>query len=173
MPRQGIDRPAGVSIAAIVLALMACLGFLLAALSIGALFLTHNPIIPKIPAVRIFFVCFDVLTLAVVVWCFWTVVGLFQLKLWARFSIMAIGAMDLCFFAIQSVGLLVLRGKYDLSGLTIPNGSTTHPGLIQIQSVLLAVAAIDALLALIGLWWLVYFNTQQVRSAFAGESRQV
>lgn len=173
MPRQEIDRPAGVGIAAIVLALMACLGLLAAALSIGALFLTHNPIIPKIPAVRIFFVCFDLLTLAVVVWCFWTVAGLFQLKPWARFSIMAIGAMDLCFFAIQSAGLLFIRGKYDFSGLTIPNGSTTHPGLIDITSVLLAIAAIDAALALVGLWWLVYFNTQHVRLAFDGESRQV
>jgi hypothetical protein len=173
MPRHQIDRPAGVSIAAIVLGLMACLGLLFGALSIGALFLTHNPIIPKIASVRIFFVCFDLLTLAVVVWCFSTVVGLFQLKPWARFSIMAIGAMDLCFFAIQSVGLLVIRGKYDLSGLTIPNGSTTHPGLIQVPSVLLAIAAVDAVLALTGLWWLVYFNTQQVRLAFAAESRPV
>jgi hypothetical protein len=173
MSRQGIDRPAGVSIAALVLSIMACLELLLALLSIGALFLTHNPIIPKIPAVRIFFVCFDLLTLAFVVWCFWTVAGLFQLKPWARFSIMAIGAMDLCFFAIQSVGLVVIRSKYDFSGLTIPNGSTTHPGQIEISSLLLAVAAIDGVLALIGLWWLVYFNTRQVRLAFAGEMRQV
>jgi len=172
MSRQGIDRPAGVSIAAFVLSIMACLGLLVALLSIGTLFLSHNPIIPKIPVVRIFFVCFDLLTLAVVLWCFWTVVGLFQLKPWARFSIMAIGAMDLCFFAIQSVGLLVIRGKYDFSGLTIPNGSTTHPGLIDIPSMLLAIAAVDAALALVGLWWLIYFNTQQVRLAFAGESRQ-
>lgn len=170
MARQEIDRPAGVSIAAIVLAAMACLGLMVAALSIGALFLTHNPIIPKILTVRIFFVCFDLLTLAVVAWCFWTVVGLFQLKSWARFSIMAIAAMELCFFAIQAVGLLVIRGKYDFSGLTIPNGSTTHPGVIDIPSALLAVAAADAALALIGLWWLAYFNTRHVRQAFAGES---
>ena len=152
---------------------MACLGLLFGALSIGALFLTHNPIIPEISTVRIFFVCLDLLILAIVVWCFWTVIGLFQLKPWARFSIMAIGAMDLCFFAIQSAGLLVIRGKYDLSGLTIPNGSTTHPSLIQVSSVLLAIAAVDAVLALIGLWWLAYFNTQPARLAFAGESRPV
>jgi hypothetical protein len=173
MPTGEKERPAGVSIAAIVLALMAALGLLFAVLSIAAFFLTHNPIIPHIPVVRLFVACFNLLTLVLIAWCFWTVAGLFQLKPWARLSMMAIGGLDLCFFALQSVGLLVIRGRYDFAGLTIPNGSTTHPGLISVAEILLYVAAFDALMAVIGVWWLVYFNTQKVRLAFAGDSRVV
>jgi hypothetical protein len=161
-------RPAGVTIAAVVLALMAAVALLVAALSIAALFLTHNPIIPRIPSVRIFFVCFDLLTLAFVVWCFWTVAGLFQLKPWARYSIMAIGALDLCFFGIQSVGLLMLRSRPDLPAM-IPIG----PGAIPISTILLEIAAVDAALAMVGLWWLVYFNTRRVRLVFEGDSQAV
>jgi len=96
-----------------------------------------------------------------VLWSIWTVVGLFQLKPWARFSILALGALDLCFFGVQCVGLLMLRGRYDFS-MTMPTG----PGAVQVSTLLLEIAAFDAVLALIGVWWLVYFSLAHVRVAF-------
>ena len=156
-------RPVGVSVAAIVLALMAIVGLLFAALSIGVLFLTHNPIIPRITSVRIVVICLDALMLLILLWCIWTVFGLFRFKPWARFSILAIAALDLCFFGIQSVGIMILRTKYNFSML-LPAG----PGGMPISTVLLDIAAFDALVALIGLWWLVYFSLAHVRRAFIG-----
>jgi hypothetical protein len=163
MSTNRADRPVGVTLAAIVLALMAISGLLIAALAVSALFLTRHPIIPPIPAVKIFVVCFDLLMLLILLWSIWTIIGLFQLKLWARFSILALGALDLCFFGVQSVGLLVVRSRYDFSMIA--------PGGIHVPTVLLEVAMFDALLALIGVWWLFYFSLSHVRLAFGGDAR--
>jgi hypothetical protein len=165
MPTDGTKKPAGVSVAAIILALMAAVGLLVAGLLVAVLFLKHYPIVPNIPAVRLFVICFDVLMFLLVLWSIWTVVGLFQLKPWARFSILALGALDLCFFGVQSLGLLMLRSRYDFS-MMMPTG----PGAIHVSTVLLEIAAFDALLALIGVWWLVYFSLSYVRLAFVGHS---
>jgi hypothetical protein len=164
MPADGTNKPAGISIAAIVLALMAAVGLLAAGLLVAVLFLKHYPVVPNIPTVHLFVVCFDLLIFLLVLWSIWTVVGLFQLKPWARFSILALGALDLCFFGVQSVGLLMLRSRSDFS-LTMPTG----PGAIHVSTVLLEIAAFDAVLALIGVWWLVYFSLSHVRLAFVGE----
>ena len=159
------QKPAGISIAAIVLALMAAVGLLVAGLLVAVLFLKHYPIIPNIPMVRLFVICFDLLMFLLVLWAIWTVVGLFQLRPWARFSILALGALDLCFFGVQSVGLFMLRDRYDFS-MTMPTG----PGAIHVSTLLLEIAAFDALLALIGVWWLVYFSLGHVRVAFGGRT---
>ena len=164
MPADTANKPAGISIAAIVLALMAIVGLLVAGLLVAVLFLKHYPIVPNIPTVRLFVVCFDLLIFLLVVWSIWTVVGLFQLKPWARFSMLALGALDLCFFGVQSVGLLMLRSRSDIS-MTMPTG----PNGIHVSTVLLEIAAFDAVLALIGVWWLVYFSLPHVRLAFVGE----
>ena len=160
-------RPAGVSVAAVVLALMAAVGLLVASLLVAVLFLKHYPIVPRIPAVRLFVVCFDLLLLLMLLWSIWTVVGLFQLKPWARFSILALGALALCFFGVQSVGLLMLRSRYDLS-MMMPTG----PGAVPVSTILLDIASLDALLALIGVWWLVYFSLLHVRLAFGAEPQR-
>jgi hypothetical protein len=68
---------------------------------------------------------------------------------------------------MQSVGLLTIRSRYDFS-MMMPTG----PGAIDISTVLLEIAALDALLALIGVWWLVYFSLSHVRVAFAAQSRR-
>jgi hypothetical protein len=163
-----VKRPAGVTLAAIVLALMSACGLLIAAASMAVFFLTRHPIVPNIPAVRITVICLDLLMLLLLLWSIWTVVGLFQLKPWARYSILALGALDLFFFGVQSVGLLMLRSRPDLP-IMVPVGSNG----IHITSVLLDAAIFDALIALIGFSWLVYFSLSRVRLAFSGEARAV
>lgn len=154
-------RPAGVIVAALVLALMSAVGLLVAGLSVAVLFSRHYPIIPNIPAVRITVICLNLLMLLVLLWSIWTVVGLFQLKPWARFSILALGTLDLFFFGVQSVGLLMLRSRPDLP-IMIPVGA----GAIHVTAVLLDAAMIEAFIALIGFSWLVYFSLPRVRQAF-------
>ncbi len=168
MSAESTNKPVGISLAAIVLALMTAVGALFAAGSIAALFFTRHPIIPPIPTVKLFVICFDILMLLLLLWGIWTVVGLFKLKPWARFSILALGALDLCFFGLQSVGLLVLRTRAGFS-MMMPSG----PGAINVSAILLEIAVLDALLALIGVWWLVYFSLSRVRLAFGSTPRQV
>ncbi|HZD50301.1 MAG TPA: hypothetical protein VE178_16280 [Silvibacterium sp.] len=167
MPASTMRRPAGVTLAAVVLALVIALGATFTALLVAVLFMKHSPI-PHIPTVRIVAVCFDLLTVVMLLWSTWTVVGLFRLKPWARHSIMALGALNLCFFGIQSVGLLMLRSRHDLS-MMMPTG----PGGVSVSSILLGIAAFDAVLALIGLWWLVYFSLSHVRRAFEHHTPEV
>lgn len=83
---------------------------------------------------------------------------------------MAIGGLDFFFFAVQGVGLLALRYRYGFD-LAISNGSASHTAMGGIPALLLGVAASDGVLALVGVWWLVYFNTESVRLAFSGDSR--
>lgn len=168
MSAESTKRPAGISIAAIVLALMAAVGALFATALIAALFFTRHPIIPPIPTVKLFVICFDLLMLILLLWGIWTVVGLFKLKPWARFSILALGALDLFFFGVQSIGLLILRTRTDFS-MMMPSG----PGAINVSAILLDIATFDALLALIGVWWLVYFSLSRVRVAFGSSPHQV
>ena len=154
-------RPAGVILAAVVLALMSVVGLLFAAASIVALFLTRHPIVPNIPVVRITVVCLDLLLLLLLLWSIWTVVGLLQLKHWARFSILALGTLDLFFFGVQSVGLLMLRSRPDLP-VMIPVGA----GTVHVTAMLLDAALFEALIAVIGIWWIIYFSLPHVRKAF-------
>jgi hypothetical protein len=141
---------------------MSAVGIVIAGLLVAILFIKHYPIVPRIPAVRLFLVCFDLFMLLILLWSIWTVFGLFRLKPWARFSILALGALDLCFFGVQTIGLLMLRSRYDFS-MMMPTG----PGAVNVSTILLQIAAFDALLALIGVWWLVYFSLSHVRVAFA------
>lgn len=157
-----VGVPAGVVIAAIVLGVMAFSGLLLAACSAFALFISNTPLIPRIPTVRLIAAGLDTLTLALVILAACTIVGLFRLKVWARYSITLLGLLDIVVFALMAAGVLVARAKLEMSGMQIPN----HPGL-TLGDVMVGLAMIYAVLALIGLWWMIYFNLRRVRLLFA------
>lgn len=157
------DRPGGVSLAAAVLSLLICFGAVCLLGAIGALFFTRNPLVPQIAIVRIILSSFDLLFLLLLVWCAWTVVGLFRMRSWARPSIIAIGVLDFLVFAIFSA--LLVRARYT----PIILGMDAHPSPampFHFGPIMLALAAVYALVALIGLWWIVYFNLRDVRLAF-------
>ena len=100
-----------------------------------------------------------------VFWCFWTVVGLFRFRLWARYSMIVLGVLDFLFFASLSAGLVWLRSNPFVVAMEArPNpGMPVSPGALMI-----GLSAFYAVLALIGVWWVVYFNLARVRLAFAG-----
>jgi hypothetical protein len=162
MEDDRVGVPAGVAIAAVVLGLMAFVGLLISACSAYALFFTHSALIPHIPAVRLVAGGLDALILALVIVAACTIVGLFRLKLWARYSIVLLGLLDLLVFALMAAGVLIGRMKWDMATMPIPY----HPG-ITLGDVMLGLAAFYALVALVGLWWMVYFNLQSVRTVFA------
>ena len=156
-------RPPGVNIAAAILSLLVLFGALVLAGAVGALFLTRNPLIPNIPTVRVILSAFDLLLLLFLGCCVWTVVGLFRLRSWARTCMQVIGGLDFLVFAIFS-GLMFLahRNPIVIGMDAHPNPSMPFP----LGAVILALAVLYGLIALIGLWWVVYFSLPSVRAAF-------
>jgi hypothetical protein len=166
MVDERVGTPAGVVIAAVVLGLMAFVGLLLAACTAFVLFVSHNPIIPRIPSVRLTVAGLDALMLALVILSAITIAGLFRLRIWARYSMTLLGLLDFVTFGLMAVGTLIARAKWWMAPLPVPNNP--H---ITVAYILFWLAAIYAVLALIGVWWMVYFNIRPVRLAFADTER--
>lgn len=162
MVDEEICVPTGVMIAAVVLGLMAILGLLFVACTAFVLFVTHNPLIPRIPVVRLAVAGLGILVLAVVILAGFTIVGLLRLKIWARYSIAVLGLLDFVAFGLTAVTVLIGRVKSGLAAMPIPN----HP-TVTLGDIMLVIAAVYAVLALIGVWWMIYFNAKPVRLAFA------
>lgn len=160
--------PAGVAAAAIVLGLMAFVGLLIAAFSAFALFVARSALIPHIFSVRIAAGAIDALLLALVILSAFTIVGLFRLKLWTRYSMILLGLLDFAVFAIMCAGVLVARVKSGMAAMTLPN----EPG-VTLGEILLGLAVFYALLALIGVWWMLYFSRKRMRMVFTETSARL
>lgn len=168
MDNERVSVPAGVAIAAVVLGLMAFVGLLIAACSAFALFVAKSALIPRIPSVRIVAGGLDALVLGLVILAACTIVGLFRLKIWARYSITLLGLLDFVVFAIMAAGVLIGRVKSGMAAMRIPN----NPNL-TLGEILLWLAAFYVALALIGAWWMIYFNVPRVCEAFAANDARL
>jgi hypothetical protein len=167
MPESAPDtelRPAGVNIAAAVLTLLTLFGALILVGAVAALFFQRNPIVPNIGTVRIILASFDLLLLLFLCCCAWTVVGLFRLRSWARTCMLLIGGLDFVVFGIFSTLMLIARRNPLVIGMDAhPTPAMPFP----LGTVILVLAILYGAIALIGLWWMVYFNLPSVRAAFA------
>lgn len=153
--------PAGVVAAAVILGLMAFVGLLVAAFSAFALFVARTALIPRITSVRMAAGALDALLLALVILAVCTIVGLFRLKLWARYSMILLGLLDFVVFAIMTAGVLVARVKSGMEALTLPNNPS-----VTLGQILVWLAAFYAVLALVGVWWMVYFSRNRISGVF-------
>ena len=158
------EKPGGIYLAAIVLALMGAFGLLTIAFSVVTLFLTSHAIAPSIPSVRIVLAGVHLLMLAAVFWSFWTVAGLFRFRPWARYSIIVLGVLDFLFFAALSVGLAWLRGNAFVAAMDARPNSVLP---FSPSALMIGLSFFYALLALIGVWWVVYFSRARVKLAFS------
>ena len=154
--------PSGVVIAAVVLGIMAFVGLLITSLSLVAQFVIKSPLIPRIPSVRLAAAALDALLIALVVLSVLTIIGLFRLRIWARYSMVLLGLLDFIVFGIMAAGVLIFRVRSGMAALTLPNNPRFTLG-----DVLFGLAASYCALALIGLWWMIYFNARSVRQTFA------
>jgi hypothetical protein len=163
------SRPAGVNLSAVVLSLLILFGALVLAGSVAALFFTRNPLVPRIASVRIVLSAFDLLLLLLLCWCAWTVAGLFRLRSWARYSMLVIGVLDFLVFAVFCATMLLARRNPIVVGMD----AHPNPGMpIPLGIMILTLAIIYGGIALIGLWWVVYFSLPPVRNAFAAAKMQ-
>ncbi len=160
--QAGVRRPAGVVVAAIVLGLMALMGAFGSLVSMIVPFLMPNPAVPQVPGLRAIMAMTTGLMLCCFLFCLWTVVGLFRMRPWARFSILAIGGLEFCFSMLTCAVMILMRNL----GPSVPQPITPSP--VSYQTIFLGIGVFYGILSLIGLWWLVYFNLRSVRAAFAG-----
>lgn len=160
--------PAGVVVAAAVLGLMAIVGLLIAGFSTFALFVAHPALIPRITSVRVAAGALDVFVFALVILAIFTIVGLFRRDSWARYSIIFLGLLDFVVFAILAASVLVLRVKSGMDAMTLPNNPN-----VTLGQILLWLAAFYAVLALIGVWWMIYFGRRRMHGVFSSPAARL
>lgn len=156
----------GVVFAAVVLGLMTCMGFLCGVLTMFSAVLVQRPQMAQYPILEGFQIGSGIFVLLVSGFCGWTVVALFRMKSWARVSIIVLGGL-LAFFMFFSAALYVLLA-FSSSGL-VPDTPGASPAMIK--GIFLGLTFFSLLVALVGVWWLVYFNLQRVRTLFAMSGR--
>lgn len=159
-------KPAGVIVAAVVLGLMTALALLGVIGELVATLIIHNPVMPTGPVgyhVRIILSVFDLIAICVLACCAWTVVGLFRMRNWARYSIVVLGVLTALLFGALSV-IILLAWKF----VPVPQG----PAGPHLGAVIAGVSLFYAAIGLIGVWWVVYFNLRHVRQAFAAAHTQ-
>jgi len=158
---QRKERTAGITFAATIIFLGSGFTLLMSvATVVGGIYLLRRPPssaeIGPIPNLNFSLGIALVLYSALSAWGIATGIGVLKLRPWARASVLVFGALML-FTSIFSVLGLALIGPM----LPVRAGS---PPPAAVWRVLLGVMAIPAL---VGAWWLVYFNLRSVREQFA------
>lgn len=158
-------KPVGVVVAAVVLGLIAAMGALggLGAI-VASFFVPNDPAVPAATAVRAVMVVAATGMVLFFLFCGWTVVGLFRMRAWSRYAILAIGALEFFFCALMAALMILVIARPRPIEPAMPTPMSAH-------AIFTLTAVFYGLLSLIGAWWLVYFNLAPVRRAFA-EARQ-
>jgi hypothetical protein len=159
-------KPAGVIAAAVMMGLMALLGILLVSLSLVVFIFMHNPV--NLPGFRVIVVLSNLLVLGFFLFCGWTVVGLFRMRGWARVSAIVIGSLVCVFSGVSGIAMLAVRNFVPLMPPPPPHADPQLTMLASLPLIVEAIAAFYFAVAVVGLWWVIYFILPKVRSAFAG-----
>ena len=147
-----MSRPVGVTASAIVAILGSIFALLFSGLAVASLFMVAPQSQPPNSAQSLIWVAAMCVALAGI--GIWTSVGLFRLRSWARTSILVFASfLGACFF----FSLLMIMV------MPIPPGFTAETG----HTFRLIVAVIFGVPLAIAIWWLIQFNTQSTKAAFA------
>lgn len=165
LPLPAPQRPVGLVLAAIALAVMACMGLLSGIIMVLTFALIHTPETAQFPVIKVIGIGIGVVTLLISGFCLWTVVGLFRVKRWARISVLILGGLLAFFSVLAALGSAIAA----LSQSTIPQSS---PGLPPeaMKIVMFGAAGFYLCVGLIGVWWLVYFNLRRIKAVFVAHS---
>lgn len=153
-------RPAGAIVAAILLGLAALLGIPFTVF--GIVFGLMGHVAPELPrTARASMIFGSIMELCGFVFCGCTAIGLFRLRPWARIAAIVLGGLS-CFGCLMAgMGILLLRST--------PGGLPATPNPAAVGMVLTGTAVTCFAVALLGVWWVVYFNLGSTRRAFAGQ----
>lgn len=150
-----MKRSIGVTLSAILTILGATALLLLAALMLATLFVQRSQPAPS-AFVRWSVLVFSFLLLVFAAWGIATAVGLFRLRAWSRWSILVFSGL-LATFGGLSVLMVAI--------LPMPPPPDTPANIWAV--VLIGFVSFYALLALIGGWWLYFFNAARTKAQFA------
>jgi len=149
------ERPLGVTLAAVAAILGAAIFILLGLGMLVSVFVPpHGPVMPPL-LLKVVSSVMCVVLLGVAAWGITTAVGLFRLRSWSRWSILAFSAL-LAFFG----GFTTLM----MTMIPLPPAPDASPEITR--WIRIAVAVIYGVPALMGVFWLYYFNTTRVRTRF-------
>jgi hypothetical protein len=147
-----MSRPVGITASAIVAILGSIFALLLAVLSVASLFIETPQ--PRPPNSAQFVIAGAAMFAALAGVGIWTSVGLFRLRSWARTSILVFAG----FLAAFSILTLVMTTAVPLPPETTAGMEhTVRQVMVVIFGIPLAIAA----------WWLIQFNRQSTKAAFA------
>jgi hypothetical protein len=162
-------KPAGVVAAAVVMGVMAGLGILGVSLSLVVFFFMHNPV--NYPGFRVIVILFNLFVLSFFLFSGWTVVGLFRMQPWARVAGIVIGAVVCLFSGGAAIGMLAMRNL--VPAVPPPPPGETASLLSSLPLIVVGIAVFYVAVALVGLWWAVYFSLPKVRGVFTGPDLMV
>ncbi|HEX5236684.1 MAG TPA: hypothetical protein VFW25_15295 [Silvibacterium sp.] len=172
VPTPAPQRPLGVVLAAIVLALMSCMGLVSAASVLLISVFVPTSQIPQYPAMQAVQVVSGIFMLLVSGFCAWTVVGLFRMKNWARISILIMGGLVAAFSLLSFVGFSVLTFSSAIpadGALGVDVHAAPGASAAIMKAVFISIAGCYLMGVLLGLWWLFYFSRRRIRMIFAAD----
>jgi hypothetical protein len=147
-----MSRPVGVTASAIVAILGSILALVFAGMGIASLFIEATR--PQPPNSAQLVIAGTTIIIALAGIGVWTSVGLFRLRSWARTSILVFAG----FLAAGSVFTLLLT----LATPTRPGVSASTEHTLRLVTVGMFGVPLS-----IAVWWLIQFNTQSTKAAFA------
>jgi len=161
-----MQRPAGVIVSIVLLALGGLLCTAMASLMLFALAYSlpmDTAAGPASPAVMRFAILFVAIIFgATASWQFVTAFGLWRMKPWGRLSLLSFSGVMATF---QAMGLLFLFLMPLPPEVGAPEGAAEVTTIVRVILIPFYVVPIA-----IGIWWLVYFNRATVRAYFSGGS---
>jgi hypothetical protein len=147
-----MSRPVGVTASAVVAILGSIFTLVFASLAVASLFIETTQ--PQPPNNTSFVLMGSLMFVAFACLGFWTAVGLFRLDPWARTSILVFAGFLAAGSAFTLLMIMILPLPANMSAVT---GHT-------IRRVMIGVLGIPMLIAI---WWLIQFNRQSTKAAFA------
>ena len=147
-----MNRPVGVTASAIVAILGSIFTLVFAALAVASLFMETTQ--PQAPNNTSFVLMGALMFVAFACLGFWTSAGLLRLRPWARTSILVFAG----FLAAGSAFILLMTMV-----LPLP----TDTSAVSAHTVRRVLAGVLGIPLVIGIWWLIQFNTQSTKAAFA------
>jgi hypothetical protein len=188
-----VKRPLGVVLSAVVLLLGSLLQLLLAfgmALS-GVLFAKmasspaalHQQVAsgdmssgmaaaPMPVWMPVFMYGFCAFFVALAVWAVVTAVGLIRLRRWARYSVLVIGGC-LALIGLVSALMMLVVMAVPLPAAAGADPAQAHTAQVTAKIAIGVIAFFYGILCAVGVSWLVYFNREKTRAAFAGTLGEV
>jgi hypothetical protein len=147
-----MSRPVGVTASAVVAILGSVLTLVFASLAVASLFIETTQ--PQPPNSAPFVVAGALMFVAFACIGFWTSAGLFRLRPWARTAILVFAG----FLAAGSVLTLLMT-------MVVP--MPPDMGAATQHTVRRLIAGMFGIPLVIAIWWLIQFNTQSTKAAFA------